>query len=347
MDKRERLFWPDFIRTVACLLAITCHFNAAVSKYFTLNKGVCYNFPINIYIGTIGVNLFFMISGAMLMYTKMKLEIKGKKESLLQFYKKRFLAIYPMYWLAFSISLAVSFFVWRGMPKDSPIWFLESILGFSGYLYMLGVTPFAFYQVGEWFLGCIICLYIITPVLLYLVEKIPKTILVSSILAYVLLCKQGVQTNLFFMYIPYLVVGMILIKYCQPLDKTRSILLQIGLALSIICLYKILERWPIYEFLVCVILFAILKELGDMIRNRLVKNACSWIAKYSYAIFLVHHKLITILVLRFDIDSLWKREIWLLFVIYCVLTMFLSKEVFALDKWIRRKFECVMNMIQV
>ena len=331
-ETKERLFWPDFIRAIACICVALCHFNAAVSNNFTMSQGIGTNFPLDIYIGTIGVNLFFMISGAMLMYVRMK---KGK-EPLFKFYKKRFQTLYPMYWIAYFIAISISFFIWRGLPSDSWIWILNAISGFNGYLSMLGITPFAFYQIGEWFLGCIICLYIFAPLLLYLMDKFPKSTTVFSLIAYVVLLQLGVHFQLFFMYIPHFVVGILFIKYLQ---HSSPKLCACAVFLMIILYFFPYRRRDgvIYGFLMCTCLFLILKEIGSRLKCIFIRDLCKWIAKYSYAVFLVHHRLIEILVLRFDLNYLGKRGVILLFLIYCVLTVILSILVYWLNDKILSK----------
>ena len=64
----------------------------------------------NIYIGDWGVSLFFIISGAALMY------VYEKKCELKTFYKKRFFSIYPMFWMAYIAAFIYSFYADKMMP---------------------------------------------------------------------------------------------------------------------------------------------------------------------------------------------------------------------------------------
>lgn len=330
---KQRLFWPDLIRAVACVCVVLCHFNAAVSENFTIEQGIGWNFPLDIYIGTVGVNLFFMISGAMLMYVRMS---RGK-EKLFRFYKKRFLTIYPMYWIVYFIAISVSFFVWGWLPNDSWIWILNALSGFNGYLFVLGITPFAFYQIGEWFLGCIVCLYIIAPILLYLIDEYPKRTIVTSFAVCVLLVFRQVHPQFFVMYIPHFLIGMVLIKYADNFSIRISFLALILIGVLYLFPYK-QANGIIYSFLVCVCLFVILKEVGCRMKSVLIKDIINWLAKYSYAIFLVHHKLIDLLVLRFDLNYLGERGIILLFLIYCVLTAIISVAIHLLNDRLYSRF---------
>lgn len=95
--KRERLFYLDFVRAAATLIIVLTHFNAwyLYTSPAMPEKAVFSLWFGNIYIGEVGVSLFLILSGAALMYVyENHLNIK-------QFYKKRFLNIYPLFWLRF------------------------------------------------------------------------------------------------------------------------------------------------------------------------------------------------------------------------------------------------------
>ena len=77
--KKERLFYLDFVRAIATISIVLTHFNA---RFLYLNppapeKAVITTTVANIYIGGWGVSLFFIISGAALMYVyQEKCELK-------------------------------------------------------------------------------------------------------------------------------------------------------------------------------------------------------------------------------------------------------------------------------
>ena len=98
--KKQRIFYLDFIRAIAVCLIVLTHFNAIYIYMWdevALQK-VVFTWKIaNLYIGDFGVSLFLIISGAALMYTyEEHLDIK-------EYYKKRFLSIFPMFWFAYFI----------------------------------------------------------------------------------------------------------------------------------------------------------------------------------------------------------------------------------------------------
>lgn len=116
MEKRkDRIFYYDVIRAVACLSVIIIHFNASFSAWsggvFTYPNAIFSNniFNNSVYLGDFGVSLFFILSGAAMFRTYGEREV-----SLGAFYRKRFLSLYPMFWLAWFAAAAVGALVYGG-----------------------------------------------------------------------------------------------------------------------------------------------------------------------------------------------------------------------------------------
>ena len=99
--KRPRLFYLDLVRALAAILIVITHFN----NPYMLGHPVFMYEPFGIYVGSLGVSLFLIISGAALMYTY------GESDKLdcRHFYYKRFIGIYPMFWIAFILANAFLF----------------------------------------------------------------------------------------------------------------------------------------------------------------------------------------------------------------------------------------------
>ena len=128
--KRERIFYLDFIRALAVILILLTHYNA-LFLYMDpqpLDKVVITYKICNLYIGDFGVSLFFIISGAALMY------VYENSCNLAKFYKKRFVAIYPMFWITYIIAFVIQKLVYHadysGIPKQN---ILYTIFGFDSY----------------------------------------------------------------------------------------------------------------------------------------------------------------------------------------------------------------------
>ena len=111
----------------------------------------------------------------------------GEKE-VLDFFKKRWLSIFPMFYIAWTVmyiinSLRVGSWFWGGPRRN----FLLSAIGMDGYFLHLGMN---YYNLGEWFLGGIILLYLLYPLLLFLWNKakIPSTVLITFIFLFNFVC---------------------------------------------------------------------------------------------------------------------------------------------------------------
>src|SRR5208282_2019403 len=161
---RERVLYLDFVSAVAICLIITTHFNAHALLLGIIDKPIFWKTSFGIdqsFLGNIGVSLFIIISGASLMLsTKESFDART-------FYKKRFLAIYPLFWLTYAAAFVTLLFVYRALPVNAgaSLWtFVLTITGLDGFL--LYTRP-NFYLLGEWFLGFIVIMYIFFPVLRY------------------------------------------------------------------------------------------------------------------------------------------------------------------------------------
>lgn len=150
-----RLFYLDFIRVAACFLIVVYHFPVPLLLrtdwlHATVGNGGW---------GNAVVYVFFMISGAALFYSYGK----EKPFSAKIYFKKRILAIYPLFYIAYIAAFFVVFWVlgqtYQDVPSYAVIW---SILGLDGYLH--DVVP-NFFTVGEWFIGAILLVYFCFPVL--------------------------------------------------------------------------------------------------------------------------------------------------------------------------------------
>ena len=173
--KKERIFYLDLIRVFAMAIIVSYHFfvcfehNDLVFTNFFLRKGT----------GTLGNTLFFAISGAALFYNyKEKLELKS-------YYKKRFWAIFPLFWLTYFVWFMYQFVKNKGFFINLPIYKLGfTVIGMDGYLNDYTLT---WYLLGEWFLSAIIILYLLFPLLKKLMDKHPKILLA--------ICRHNVFDN--------------------------------------------------------------------------------------------------------------------------------------------------------
>ena len=106
---------------------------------------------------------FFCISGAVLNYNYSKiLSFKG-------FYFKRWKSIFPSYYICFSYFYLRNVFDTRKLLyNDHWKTLFLTLVGLDGYLYY---RIKSYYLVGEWFLGAIIIIYTLYPLLSWTIKK--------------------------------------------------------------------------------------------------------------------------------------------------------------------------------
>lgn len=316
---RPRLFYLDFIRALAAILIIITHYN---NPYMSSRPVFMYE-PFGVYVGGLGVSLFLIISGAALMYTYGDME----KLNLRLFYKKRFLSIFPMFWIAFVIANAYLFLCNNGhIVTHAPAWsIIFSILGIDGLI--ANTTIPTFYTLGEWFLGFILLFYIIFPIMRYGIKKYPK--FSASIIAFLFIGTILLRPNIIGLPVdilittrlPELAFGMYFIQYIK---KVRFL----PLCFSIILLSAQEFSSFLPNFLavpaVGVASFLVLTWVAEHINCKMIQKPFQSIAKYSYPIFLVHHVVISQVFNEIAPSQLSQSGTYLLFFIDCLLIAFFS-----------------------
>lgn len=327
MDKHNRIVSLDLVRVFSCICVTMVHFNAQISGWngtFVYPNSIVPNFYVGgrVYLGGIGVSLFFMLSGVTLMMTY-------KKGKLLTYYKKRFLNIFPMFWLAYIIATVVDFFLYKGLPSDNLKLLLFSFIGMDGHLNALGILSSGFYKVGEWFLGCLLLLYAIFPILHFGLEKRPSLTLFSALTVYIG-CMYGARVygwyftgQEFYLRIPELLLGMLFVKY-NLREKPKKLLLIGGIGFLVAYLLRNYIDNSSFTTAFCVLLFAVLVCVGERITSEQMKCKLVKIANLTYPIFLVHHWLILKLLRGFSLSTIQRRSIYFMFLIYVSLTTFLA-----------------------
>lgn len=312
--KKERLFYLDFVRAIAVVSILMTHFNA---RYLYLvppmpEKAVITTMVSNIYIGNWGVSLFFIISGSALMYVYQdKLELK-------KFYKKRFLSIYPMFWMAYIIAFAYfcvknHMMPGTGTPKVN---FIFTILGLDG---MLAAYIPTFYILGEWFLGTIILMYLLFPLLRTGVNQKPVLTAAAVLVIYAVMFLLEDRVNISIIVLtrlPEIVFGMYFVRWGKKVDWKMAL----SAFLILIVNGVVAPSWSsmLQTTYVGIASFIVLVFLSYYLKFSACEKFCDVISKYSYAIFLVHHVIIAEIMARFDLVNISVKKSYLLFAAICV-----------------------------
>lgn len=346
-NSNNRVFYYDVIRLIACLSVLTIHFNASFSAYsgnvFIYPNAVFpnYIFHQSVYLGDFGVSLFFILSGAAMFRTYGKRDV-----SLGSFYKKRFLSFYPMFWLAWFVATAVGMLVTEGLPSGGIGALLTSLSGMDGYLMALGYSGFSlFYKVGEWFLGCIILLYLIMPLLLWGMKRNPILTLGLGILTAVLF---HAETGIFFLRrIPEILIGMAFDRYFIPqrgkwrgvwaLGALTGIVVFSWMGPKLLAIGYGLELCVAISTLCFLLLALLFQETPATELTRLVNG----LSQYTYPAFLVHHQVCEYMAGRFYLPELPKLTLYFSFLVYLVITAALSVLLIRMSRPITAWLKCL------
>lgn len=319
--KKERILYFDVIKLLAVIFVFTCHFTRSLEYW-----GINFDFKVlpdslfGLYLGSYGVTLFFIISGASLMY------VYDEKCEPKTYFKKRFLGIYPLFWFLFLVAFLVNFYVNCGYNHDIPKWsILYSIIGIDGTMSWIQPT---YYQVGEWFLGVIISLYILFPLLRICVKKAPVlSFLISLAIA---LCIGHFYHGAFpvecivLTRIPEFMFGMLFIKYIK---QPGAIL--VALSVIVLAILQFVEQTASLQLLVRTYLigistFLILACVFSHIKGRFITKISQFISNYNYPIFLIHHVLQLTFLRHFAGKMCYTTDVLVLYVSCALLTILLA-----------------------
>lgn len=293
--KKEKKSNIEFMRAVCALGILIYHFSAHVSS--PLNFMMMYA---NGNVSGALIDVFLIISGAMLYLNNTEIA------SLKEFYYKRFKSLYPPFYIAFGCFFLYRVFRFKRFfyLDCSPFTLILSLLGLDGYFSSYAPN---YYILGEWFLGAIIILYLVYPVLLYGIRKYPvvTTLLVFSAYAGIIFYNvfQTSLKNIFSCMMSFY-VGMLLQKH-ERLIKNYFVFGVSALIGVILAVYRLpfitnpenVSFKNVMNHLMGLCLFITLYHVGSFItRVRLIQKITDYLGSLSYPVFLLHHQIILITV---------------------------------------------------
>lgn len=268
----------DIIRIIAILIIVTFHFALIYAPNF-----------VEEYYGCIGTTIFFMISGYVI-------QVQNKDlKSLKQFYKKRFIALFPIFWITFIIAYFIHSIRLNNFTYGGPYWkLIFTLLGVDNYTGFFHVD--SYYIVGEWFTTIIMLIYIIYPVLNYLIKKyyLETTIVLFSI--YYIFSQiplfdiphsedASVFTGTFLFWL-----GML----CEKYNKVIRSRIFYPIFCSILAIYLVYYKFPVNSLIwrnaVGICLFIILLSMLKNINSEgTFSKGLIYLSSISYSIYLTHH----------------------------------------------------------
>lgn len=306
---KNRIFYYDMLRTLAILCVILCH----TSPFYNL-MGIASPanliIPYTLYnLATMGVPLFFMISGALLL---------NKKDSISVFLKKRFTRIlYPfLFWIA--IILAGVYYI------NGTTYLLDMFLGIGQF---------------TWFIWVLMGLYLFIPIFSPFIEKYGikgvEYYLIFWLITIILTALNQypfgrLDLTLFSGYFGVLVLGYYLDNKDFKIDDNK--ICTIGLIIFLICLiimvylnyanyvtgfsFDSCEYLNIITITMASGLYIFIKYLNQL--NSLganIKNAVTSVSMCSYGMYFTHIIVVRPFLLYFNHHSLLESGI--IFIIVC------------------------------
>ena len=166
----------DSLRTIAFFLVFWSH---AFSSSF---KDLSNNYYLQSIIdkltltGGIGVNIFFVLSGFLITYLMLQEEKVTKKFNILNFYKRRILRIWPLYYLIMIVGVFV-------LPLLSDMFYFDGVI-IPNLIFLNNFTDFEPAHIGiTWSVAIEEQFYLVWPII-FLLIKSKKKLLVFSLLIF-------------------------------------------------------------------------------------------------------------------------------------------------------------------
>lgn len=312
MNRKVHLPSLDLIR-VSCMMVIVVYHYSVESYARNLS-------PFSILSSDLVQSAVYMMT--LLSGFCLSLQEQHRKWSLGRYIKGRILAIFPLYWLCF-FPIFIYSDVLCGNNSNLPRWkILLSLIGVDGYFQ--SVTP-TFYKIGEWYLGCILFLYLLFP-LLWILMRRGHSLLLGEIAGILLILEVSFlpQANLYptvLGQLPLFIAGMLLGRRATILEQMPPWAF-FSLGVILLCCTFQEGSFPIISILGFILLF----RMGQFLLKRSdgVQSFFHWLARQCYGVFLIHHLAITLFILpvleRFPVSNL----IWILMLALLLLGSFLG-----------------------
>jgi len=262
--------------------------------------------------GDQGVQLFLIASGFGLTWGL--LHRPSAPLALRDFYRRRLSRIYPLWWGAHLLFLPLGLVAGIGLSlTDASFWF--SLLG-------IRLTPGQLYYFAPawWYMGLIVQLYLIYPLLWKALRRIgPARLLIAACVAGFVIRAIGLlaldayldawaRGAIFVTRLPEFVFGIALAAWLhrdpvaahRRLHSRRALLLAaLAYALGAVLAIDVLGM-TVAPFLLgaaaFVVLYAFLAPAHPSTAQRSTQSALTWVGERSYALYLMHHPFVILLV---------------------------------------------------
>ena len=250
----------------------------------------------NMHLATLAVSVFFMLSGACQMVSSKNDLHPGN------YYKKRFLTLLVPFYVTYLLYLVFTAFrhpetiaFFRTLPKKR---ILYTLLGMDEWISMHGTPTFSLH-IGDWFLGCLMVLTILFPILRLLMLKAGHLLMAAATVCFVVLSMKydafcarfsiTVPWNMSLLFKGYeFLLGMYLALELPKLPKPWRWAAAALVLLFFACPVAVPGK-DVLKTTVFALCFFIAVSLAEPL---LQKNSGQFLAKcsaFTYPLFLVHH----------------------------------------------------------
>src|ERR1700743_2105094 len=153
MEKSAKIFFPNLngVRAIAAFMVVAAHIELHKTN-FNLDKLV---FPGLLAMGSVGVSIFFSLSGFLITYLLLEEKKNFVKVNFKDFYIRRMLRIWPLYFLV----IIFGFFIYPGIVSAKPLWL--SVFFLPNIAFSLNLLPAIFDPI--WSVGIEEQFYIFHP----------------------------------------------------------------------------------------------------------------------------------------------------------------------------------------
>lgn len=287
MRNKRYIYEFDFIRTICAFSIVFYHFMAEC--------GLHEIFPSRIgsyYLGDAVVTVFFALSGAVLYLGHPSVD------HLKEFYRKRWLAIFPSFYIAYLI-FDLILTIRSGAPIFSgiPLWrFILTLSGLDGYTLYLGNN---FYILGEWFTGALVILYLLYPLLVKNKKCLPYLFILSLFfyLFSIYHPLDGMEPfrNIFSCLTSF-IFGIWMMQFIRKASVFWfSLLSLLFLSINLVPVSNTGAAGHLAGFAASVVLF----HLGhNLIKQKALRTFFNHSAKITYQVFLVQHIVIVLVLMN-------------------------------------------------
>ncbi|MEE0936112.1 MAG: acyltransferase [Methanobrevibacter sp.] len=309
MTQSKRIFYFDYLRMMAILCVVLLHVGCHIEEMMNFNVSTIYSlsgflliFSKNFF--TIGVDLFLILSGALLL---------GRDWDLKGFLSKRIPRIvkpFLLWSLIFSIVLIVSSYFIPSIDFVNKFDMINLLKVFWDTL-MFKAPGSAVY----WFFWMMLGVYLAMPILnkwirdseLYELEYFLVIWVVSTIFAYTLIQPFPIELTYFTSPIGFVVLGYYL-RYTERKVFNSSIIAILLIVISNVIMFAYayyavghdvsfyFHRYSILEIMLAIGVFCLFKttSIFNNPKNNIVRKIVPSISMCSYGMYLIHSQIIMV-----------------------------------------------------